>query len=46
MLDAFAPRLAGLQTNKKTIKVPIGWEVDADLLTDLVRYRLAEIDGG
>ncbi len=37
--------LNGLEANKKTIKVPIGWKVDAALLHTLVRARLAEIGG-
>jgi len=46
VMEAFADRFADLGTNKKTVKVPIGWEVDADLLRDLVRYRLDEIERG
>lgn len=37
---------AGLSLNKKTIKVPFGWDVDAALLRDLVAARLAQVEGG
>ena len=43
-IELLGARLHGLETNKKTIKVPIDWEVDAALLHDLVRARLAELD--
>ena len=36
-------RLAGLETNKKTVKVPIGWKVDKKLLHDMVRAKLTEL---
>jgi len=38
-------RAKGLETNKKTIKVPLDWKVDSALLDRIVRARLAEIDG-
>ncbi len=37
------PLLNGLEANKKTIRVPIDWQVDALLLHALVRARLAEL---
>lgn len=43
VLDAFRPRLTGLRVNKHTFVVPVGWDVDADLLCDLVAARLAEL---
>jgi len=43
-VEMVRPMLNGLEANKKTIKVPIGWNVDATLLHALVRGRLAEID--
>ena len=46
VLERFAPRLEGLQTNKKTVKVPVDWDVDEALLVDLVQYRLAELAEG
>ena len=33
----------GYKTNKKTIQVPIDWKVDAKLLNELVKLRLAEL---
>jgi uncharacterized protein YdhG (YjbR/CyaY superfamily) len=44
VLDAFRPRLAGYEVNKKTIKVPFDWKVDKKLLCDMVAARLTEID--
>lgn len=43
-IGRFADRLADYEINKKTIKVPIDWQVDADLLCALVAARLAELD--
>ena len=42
VIDEFRPRLAGLQINKKTIRVPIDWKVDVELLRDMVAARIAE----
>jgi len=42
VIDEFRPRLAGLQVNKKTIRVPIDWKVDVELLRDMVAARVAE----
>lgn len=38
VLDRFRPRLAecGLTVNKKTVRVPNDWEIDEDLLRDMV----------
>lgn len=36
VIEDFRERLAGYSLNKKTIKVPVDWDVDADLLRDLV----------
>jgi uncharacterized protein YdhG (YjbR/CyaY superfamily) len=43
VIAVFAKELAGLETNKKTIKVPIDWKVDGKLLCRLVQYRLDEL---
>lgn len=43
VLQACAEALAGLKVNAKTFVVPIGWDVDADLLDAVVRARLAEL---
>ena len=37
-------RLDGLEANKKTVRVPVGWKVDKKLLHDMVRFRLTELD--
>ena len=42
-VDLVRPMLRGLEANTKTIKVPVGWAVDAKLLHALVRARLDEI---
>jgi uncharacterized protein YdhG (YjbR/CyaY superfamily) len=43
VLAAFTDRLAGYEVNKKTFRVPIDWKVDAKLLRDIAKARLAEI---
>lgn len=35
--------LGGLEANKKTVRVPIGWKVDPVLLTSMVDERLAQL---
>lgn len=41
-----ADRLHGLSTTKKTVRIPLDWEVDASLLRDLVAAQLtAHADG-
>jgi hypothetical protein len=42
-IEALEARLAGLETNKKTIKVPVDWAVDGPLLVELAGLRLAEL---
>ncbi len=46
-LEPFRARLAdaGYVVNKLTFQVPVDWNVDADLLRDMVATRLAELDG-
>lgn len=36
VIEQFRDRLSGYSLNKKTIKVPVDWDVDAPLLRDLV----------
>ena len=43
VLAHFESRLSDYEVNKKTIKVPVDWKVDAKLLTDLVKYRLGQL---
>ena len=38
----FLPKLEGYKVNKKTIQIPSDWEIDAKLLLQLVKARLAE----
>ena len=44
VIAVFAEDLAGFETNKKTIKVPLDWKVNGALLCRLVKYRLDELD--
>lgn len=46
VMDAFRSRFAdeGYATTKHLFKYPVDWEVDRDLLVDLVGARLAELD--
>lgn len=36
VLERLGPRLAGYDLTKKTIRIPVDWTVDADLLRDLI----------
>jgi uncharacterized protein YdhG (YjbR/CyaY superfamily) len=42
VLDALRPKLEGYKVNKKTIQIPSDWEIDAKLLHQLVKARLAD----
>jgi uncharacterized protein YdhG (YjbR/CyaY superfamily) len=42
-IDAVRHLLEGYKVNKKTVKVPVDWEVDGDLLAAMVEHRLAEL---
>jgi uncharacterized protein YdhG (YjbR/CyaY superfamily) len=42
-LARVAEGLDGYKVNKKTIQVPTDWRVDAKLLNELVKLRLAEL---
>ncbi|MBU6330414.1 MAG: hypothetical protein KGR18_10745, partial [Acidobacteria bacterium] len=44
VMTEFAERLHGYRCGKKTFNVPGDWKVDATLLQDLARARLAELD--
>jgi uncharacterized protein YdhG (YjbR/CyaY superfamily) len=35
VIDKFLPKLKDYEVNKKTIKVPVDWKVDAKLLVDM-----------
>ena len=43
VMAQFVDRLAGLKVNKTTFSVPIGWKVDAALLQDMAKARIAEL---
>ena len=45
VFDTFRDRLAGYTLGKGTFQVPVDWDVDADLLHDMVAARLTELDG-
>lgn len=40
VIDAFRDRLAAYKVNKKTVQVPIDWDVDAALIRDIVEANL------
>jgi len=42
VLDRFRPRLADYQVNKKTVRLPLDWDIDEQLLDDLVAAELAQ----
>ena len=42
VLEEFLPKLEGYKVNKKTIQIPSDWDVDAKLLNQMVKARLAE----
>lgn len=39
----FADRLAAYETTKGLFKVPVDWDVDGGLITDLIQARMAEL---
>jgi len=43
VLEAVRSRLGSLVVKKHTIRIPVGWAVDAALVNDMVRLRLAEL---
>ena len=42
-LDVARPLLDGYRVNKKTVQVPVDWEVDRQILLAMVECRLAEL---
>ena len=44
IIEQFLPRLGAYEVNKKTIRVPLDWKVDAKLLRDMAAARLAEVE--
>ncbi|MFM7186195.1 MAG: iron chaperone, partial [Armatimonadota bacterium] len=45
VLEEFLPRLGELNLNKKTIQVPVDWDVDEQLLVDMVGRGIAVVKG-
>jgi uncharacterized protein YdhG (YjbR/CyaY superfamily) len=41
VLEEFIPRLGELNLNKKTIQIPLDWDVDEQLLVDMVGRGIA-----
>jgi uncharacterized protein YdhG (YjbR/CyaY superfamily) len=44
IIEDFKPRLAGLVVLKQCFQIPVDWRIDSELVKDLVRARLAELD--
>jgi uncharacterized protein len=44
VLGQFKERLAGYVVKVNTFMVPVDWEIDKDLIRDMVRARLAELN--
>lgn len=44
VMDDFRERLAPLVIFKNCFQIPVDWDIDRDLLRDLVQARLAELD--
>jgi uncharacterized protein YdhG (YjbR/CyaY superfamily) len=45
VFEAFRDRLTGYTMGKGTFQVPVDWNVDVELLRDMVAARLVELDG-
>jgi len=43
-MEDFKARLEGLVVLKKCFQIPVDWEIDRKLVTDLIQARLAELD--
>lgn len=43
VMAEFAPRLAGYETTKGLIRIPIDWDVDSELIADMITARMAEL---
>jgi uncharacterized protein YdhG (YjbR/CyaY superfamily) len=42
-MTTFAERLAPYETTKGLFKVPVDWDVDGEIITDLIQARMAEL---
>jgi uncharacterized protein YdhG (YjbR/CyaY superfamily)/GNAT superfamily N-acetyltransferase len=45
IVEAFRPRLGRYVVMQSSFQIPVDWKIDGKLLRDLVRARLAELDG-
>lgn len=43
VMAEFAPRLAGYETTKGLIRIPVDWDVDQQLIADMISARMAEL---
>jgi len=43
LIDEFRDQLVGYKVNKKTIQVPVDWQIDEALLCDITAARLAQL---
>lgn len=43
VIEAFKPRLDGYVVFKNCFQIPVDWEIDEELIRDLVQARLAEL---
>ena len=43
VLESMAPRLKSLEVSKRTIRIPLDWNVNASLLQAMVRERMKEL---
>ena len=43
IIAKFAPKLTEYKVNKKTIQVPVDWDVDAKLLVAIAKARVSQL---
>lgn len=43
LVQDFAERLSGYETTQRMIRIPVDWNVDNELIRDIVNARLAEL---
>jgi uncharacterized protein YdhG (YjbR/CyaY superfamily) len=43
IITDFAPRLTDYKTGKRSLQIPLGWELDTELLRDILSARIAEV---
>lgn len=42
-IEKIEPKLKGLKANKKTVQIPVDWEIDQKLILEMVKNRVNEI---